>query len=54
MLEPTGDPFRDGAEAFERGVPRTDCPYPHGSTEKTLWEDGWDAASAGHGEPKDD
>ena len=57
MAEPSGGiPFDEGLDAFGRGVPRKDCPYPIGSDEREDWEEGWDQ---GHGlneegDPKED
>jgi len=41
-----GDPFDEGFEAFGRGAPREDCPYPEGSDERKIWEEGWDEAES--------
>ena len=41
-----GDPFDEGFEAFDRGVAREDCPYPEGSAERKIWEEGWDEAES--------
>jgi len=43
MAEPQGeDPFDAGVEAFDRGLSRSDCPYPEGSHKREAWLDGWD------------
>ena len=39
-----GDPFEEGKDACERGVPRGDCPYPASSREHEAWIRGWDEA----------
>lgn len=57
MAEPRGSaPFLEGLDAFGRGVPRQDCPYPAGSEEAEEWEEGWDEGNAldEEGESKDD
>ena len=43
MWEPT-DAYNEGLDAFARGVPRSDCPYPQGSDEREIWLGGWDDA----------
>jgi hypothetical protein len=50
-----GDPFREGLDAFGRGIPREECPHPEGTDEREIWQEGWDS---GHdldedGNPKD-
>jgi ribosome modulation factor len=34
----------EGLDAYGRGVPRSDCPYPQGSDEREIWFNGWDDA----------
>jgi ribosome modulation factor len=44
MVEPSGDPFIEGMDAFGRGIPLDACPYPDSSDEQELWLLGWDEA----------
>lgn len=39
-----GDPYEEGKDACERGVPRGDCPYPADTPEHEAWIEGWDEA----------
>lgn len=36
----------EGADAFEHGLPRRNCPYPPGADERDAWLSGWDRAAA--------
>jgi len=35
----------EGADAFLRGLPRENCPYPPGADEREIWLSGWDRAA---------
>jgi ribosome modulation factor len=37
----------EGAQACRLGLPRQNCPYPPGSTEREAWLDGWNKAANG-------
>ncbi len=37
--------FSEGGDSYRRGLPREDCPYPPGSTERDEWLNGWDQTS---------
>ncbi len=42
---PTGA-LTEGADAFERGWPRENCPYPPDAEDREAWLAGWDKAAA--------
>jgi ribosome modulation factor len=36
----------EGRDAWLKGLPREDCPYPPGADERAAWLAGWDKAAA--------
>jgi ribosome modulation factor len=40
------DIFGQGIVAYGAATPRDDCPYPVGSDEREVWQDGWDEAKS--------
>ena len=40
------DIFGQGIDAYGAAISRDDCPYPVGSDEREVWQDGWDEAKS--------
>jgi ribosome modulation factor len=38
--------FQQGVEAYGAGIARDNCPYPPGTEEREVWQDGWDEAKS--------
>lgn len=46
MVEDGGDPFAEGVEAHDAGVPETDNPHAGGDLDaEASWNDGWALAA---------
>jgi ribosome modulation factor len=40
------DIFGQGIDAYGAAISRENCPYPAGSDEREVWQDGWDEAKS--------
>jgi hypothetical protein len=44
-MDREGKAVEEGADAYWRGVPRSDCPYPTDTRDGRDWLLGWDTAA---------